>query len=105
MRDLTRHHQQLFETFRNQTVQTLLDVQLLHQPLDCRGFANIDQFVVPPYILRSNYGERPSSQPRVLRIAFARGARRGNPDHETEQARGVIVPLSPAAADTNPQIE
>src|SRR5262249_21712140 len=28
------------------------------------------------------------------------GTRGGNPDHETEQTRGVIVPLSAAAVDT-----
>src|SRR5712691_3679208 len=45
-------------------------------------------------------GQCASSQPRILGIAFACGAWRGNPDHETEQTRGAVVPLSPAAADT-----
>src|SRR5215831_9057572 len=40
-----------------------------------------------------------SSQSRLLRIAFACGAGRGNPDHETEQTRGVIVPLIDRARD------
>jgi hypothetical protein len=34
------------------------------------------------------------------KLIFARGTRGGNPDHEMEQTRGVIVPLSAAAADS-----
>src|SRR6266566_6274903 len=36
--------------------------------------------------------QRTSGEPRILGIARARGARRGNPDHETEQARCGVEP-------------
>src|SRR6266700_2490310 len=55
-----------------------------------------------PTLVWSDYEnrQRASGEPRILGTAFPRGARRGNPDHEKEQAGCGIEPVSAGTDDS-----